>query len=123
MLSYLKGLDMLKPNNVGVARGTAKLAADDPDAWKGLANLRAFFVDQVYADGESEREPGCLIVKATSQGWLWLLKEPSQALMLRVQGRTWDEACLIADAFLGDPEAPWEIDPYEAGRRAKKKSR
>lgn len=113
---------MLKPATVGV-RGTGKLASDDPLAWKELPGWRRFFLEQEYADGAGERLPGVLIVRADGNGWNLVLKDPQAALMLKVCGRTWDEALLLAEAALGDPHAPWESDPYEVNRRKNSRRR
>ena len=113
---------MLKPNS-SVAPGTAKLAADDEMAWKGLPNLRDFFLSQTYRGVDLERSPGLLIMRASKDGWQLTLKETTACAMLRVTGRTLDEAWLLADALLGDPAAPWETDPYEAGKRGRSRGR
>lgn len=109
---------MMKPNATS-AKGTGKLAVDDPMAWKGFPNVRGFFLDQTYGADESERSPGLMILKATADGWQWTLKEVTSCLMLRFSSRTFDEGVLLAEAFLGDPNAPWETDPYEAGKRGR----
>lgn len=113
---------MLKPNG-SAAKGTGKLAATDEKSWATLPALRSFFLDQTYGSDDAPRDPGCMIVRCTSDGWHCTLKEPSQCLMLKVVGRTWDEMVLLANAFLLDPHAPWETDPYETSRRSRTRKR
>ena len=113
---------MIRPNSATV-KGTGKLAADDPDAFKGFPRWRGFFLDQVYADGKTERQPGLLILRPTGDGWQWTLKDCASCTMLRYTSRTHDEGILMGEAFLDDENAPWETDPYESAKRAKSRGR
>lgn len=105
------------------APGVGSLAVTDPEAFKTLANLRAFFQDQVYEGTERAREPGVLILTARAGRWVATLKDPSQCVMLKLTAETMDELWLAADECLGSGEAPWETDSFEVAKRKKFKPR
>jgi hypothetical protein len=111
-----------KPVVSGV-KGTGKLAADDPAAFKGFPGWRNFFLSQTYEEDSAERQPGLLIVCARNDLWQFTLKEPSSCLMLKLAARTWDEMILLGEAALVDAGAPWESDPYEAAKRGRSRGR
>lgn len=113
---------MQKPQPNGV-KGTGKLAADDPLAWKGLPGWRKFLLAQEYDGDGGERQAGVVIFKATGDGWQFTLKDVTSCTMLRVSGRTWDEVVMICEGFLTSDGAPWETDPYEAGKRGRSRGR
>lgn len=113
---------MLKPQSNGKL-GTGKLFVEDPLAFKGLPAWRSFLLDQTYGDGESERLAGVVIFKAGGDGWQFTLKDPTAACMLRVTGRTHDEALLIIEGLLASEKAPWEVDPFEVGRKKRSRGR
>jgi hypothetical protein len=113
---------MLKPQSNGVI-GTGKLAVEDPQALKDQPNLRGFFLNQTYDDGTTDREAGVLIIKPTGDGWSFTVKDPSAAVMMRVCGRTWAETWVLVESLLGNAKAPWEVDPFELGKRKRGRGR
>lgn len=118
----VRRFSMLKPQSKGV-RGTGKLAAEDPLAWKELPRWREFLLAQTYSDGVTERQAGLVIFRADGDGWQFTLKDPTSCTMLKVSARTWDEALLVVEGLLGDPDAPWETDPYESAKRGRSRGR
>lgn len=118
----LRKIVMLKPQSNGV-KGAGKLEAEDKGALGSTPNLRSFFLSQFYADGETERESGVLIIKPTGDGWAFTIKDPTAAVMMRVVGRTWDETWLLVEGLLANPQAPWEVDPFEVGKRKRGRRR
>jgi len=83
--------------------------------------LKAFLTDSVleYEGGKEAREPGTIYIQPRDGELAVTLKEPTQALLLRLQVPSIAAVWASIEAALDDPAAMWEADPW--ARRKKKK--
>jgi len=89
----------------------------DPKAFDKFPLLRGFFFDASYDGGDSEREPGCVILRAESQRWSATFKETTAAMQLYISGPTLGDVWKLVEAALGDDKAPWVKDSWQAQRQ------
>ena len=87
-----------------------------------LPMLKAFLTDPVLeTDTATEpREPGTIYIQPRDGELAITLKEPSQALMLRLSAPSIQMVWPAIEAALDDASSLWESDPW-AKRRKKKK--
>lgn len=84
-----------------------------------LPTLVAFITARSYDDGAA-RVPGKFWVDASSAGFTVTLIDIDQALRLTVRAGTIDDAFAAAESLLGAENAPWEVDQFQAEKRAEK---
>lgn len=96
--------------------------ADLPSVTKVFAklpNLIEFLTCRSWEDG-STRVPGRFWFDAGSLGFSITLKDPNNALQAVMRAGTIDDVFALCEAFLGQENAQWEVDQYQADKLAEK---
>lgn len=84
--------------------------------------LRQFLSARSY-EGGGVRLPGKMWLDGGASGYSITLKDVDQALQITVRAGTLDDVFSAAELVLGAENAPWEVDQYQAERRAEKKKK
>lgn len=95
----------------------------DDTGLKGFPHLLQFFGDVILeaADGDQPREPGTMFIQPRDGGLQVTLKEPSQAMMLRVFVKSWAALLITVEAALASTSSLWEVDAWARKRLPKKR--
>lgn len=96
---------------------------NDSKGLEKFPQLKGFLSD-THSEGEGgrqERESGTVYFAARGGVLLVTLKEPSQALMLRMEVPSVAMLLPCIEAALGDEGSMWEVDPWARQRRKTKK--
>jgi len=94
----------------------------DSKTLKAFPTLRAFLTARSY-EGGGVRLPGKIWLEGNALGFQVTLKDVDQALQVSVRASTLDDVFAAAELLLGADKAPWEVDQWQAGKQAEKKSR
>lgn len=88
-----------------------------------LPQLRDFLVDTelVAASGTEERDSGSVYFSARGGQLQVTLKEPSQAMMMRLECPNIASLWTVIEAALGDEGSMWEVDTWARSRGKRKK--
>jgi hypothetical protein len=99
-----------------------QLRAADPGLMLGeFPRVTGILLDLQYDSDGSSRMPGTLMVRPSSGLWLLILKDPSSALQVKVQGQTFEDSLAALELLLESPDCPWEHDPYAPAKKPGKK--
>lgn len=81
---------------------------------KEFPQLWGFFADGTLTspDGDKERQPGTMWVGVRDGQFQVVLKEPTQALVLRVECPSLLALLTVLEAALGAEGSMWELDQY-----------
>lgn len=94
------------------------LAEMDPKAFEKSPLTRGFFLDTRYSGEETERQPGCLILRPDESRWTMTLKDATSMQQLFVGAPTLADCWKLVEALLGDDQSPWTLDKWAAERAA-----
>lgn len=87
--------------------------------------LKSFLCDSTYEGSGEARMLSTLIIRGQGTSWTVKLADPSTGLMLRAVVDSYDLVHGALEALLGQPNCPWEHDPYARptnGRGKRRKS-
>lgn len=95
----------------------------DETGLKQFPNLLQFFSDVTLEleGGNALREPGTMFIQPRNGGFIVTLKEPSQAMMLRVEVKCWAALLTTVEAALASTSSLWEVDAWAQKRLPKKR--
>lgn len=112
---------MRKIDSTKIKSGGAALS--DLKGLEKLTRLREFLTDTSYElDGKTEeREPGTVYFQCRDGVLLVTLKEPSQALLMRLEASSLAMLWPTIEAALDGGTSLWEGDPWARARRKGKK--
>lgn len=95
------------------------LAEMDPKAFEKSPCTRGFFLDARFADDDTERQPGMMILRPDSNRWTCTLKDPTSMTMIFLAAPTLSDLWKVVESVLGDDQSPWVEDRYAVERSPK----
>jgi len=110
---------MKKKSSKSDAQGTKHLAAVETEHFRDLMALVEHCTTRQYDDGDP-RETGWITIKTQGAAWVVQVKDPDACVSFSAVADTLDKALETAQLLLSCDEAPWEVDQWLSGAKAKK---
>jgi hypothetical protein len=109
-----------RPNVAGNSDVT-QLHADGGSYLASFPAIRSILLDTRYDGSEALRRPGTLFIRAEGGRWLFILKDPSSGLQMKIGGPTFEDTLAALELVLASGDGPWELDPFAPTAKKKKK--